>query len=196
MGNREKLLVAARRCVLRTGFNATTARDIATEAGVSLAAIGYHFRSTEALLTQAVIDGIGEWGEAIGGVLGAVATAQAPPLERFEAVWSGVIATMEDHRGVLAASFEVMARTADAEPLRTQLADAVASARLGLAQMFLGIDPEQEPERARIVGSFYYAILSGLITQWLLDPDRAPSGADLAAALTEVVADAAAAVRT
>ncbi|MET1071471.1 MAG: TetR family transcriptional regulator, partial [Umezawaea sp.] len=34
MGNREDLLVGAKRCLLDKGYARTTARDIATEAGV------------------------------------------------------------------------------------------------------------------------------------------------------------------
>src|SRR6185437_10410782 len=50
MGNREDLLEGAKRCLLEKGYRATTARDIAAASGVSLAAIGYHFGSKEALM--------------------------------------------------------------------------------------------------------------------------------------------------
>lgn len=43
MSNRDALLAAARKCLLEKGYNRTTARDIASAGGVSLAAIGYHF---------------------------------------------------------------------------------------------------------------------------------------------------------
>ena len=43
MTNRDALLLAAKKCLLEKGLNRTTARDIASAAGVSLAAIGYHF---------------------------------------------------------------------------------------------------------------------------------------------------------
>jgi hypothetical protein len=39
MGNRDALLSAAKKCLLEKGYNRTTARDIASAAGVSLAAI-------------------------------------------------------------------------------------------------------------------------------------------------------------
>ena len=50
MGNREALLEGAKHCLYEKGYARTTARDISTAAGTSLAAIGYHYRSTEALL--------------------------------------------------------------------------------------------------------------------------------------------------
>jgi hypothetical protein len=34
-----------------------------------------------------------------------------------------------------------------------------------------------------MVGSLYQALMSGVIVQWLADPERAPSGDDLANAL-------------
>ena len=61
MGNREALLTAAKQCLLEKGYNRTTARDIASAAGVSLAAIGYHFSSKDALLTEALLLAFGEW---------------------------------------------------------------------------------------------------------------------------------------
>ena len=61
MTNRDALLLAARKCLLDKGYNRTTARDIASAAGVSLAAIGYHFSSKETLLTEALLLAFGEW---------------------------------------------------------------------------------------------------------------------------------------
>ncbi|MEA2498051.1 MAG: hypothetical protein QOH26_456, partial [Actinomycetota bacterium] len=50
MGNREALLEGALEALLDKGYAATTARDIAARSRTSLAAIGYHFGSTEQLL--------------------------------------------------------------------------------------------------------------------------------------------------
>jgi hypothetical protein len=40
-----------------------------------------------------------------------------------------------------------------------------------------------------VVGSFHLALLSGVMAQWLIDPDHAPSARDLAQALQTVAAD-------
>ena len=61
MGNREALLEGAKRCLLEKGYAKTTARDIADAAGVSLAAIGYHYGSKESLLEQAFMVAMEEW---------------------------------------------------------------------------------------------------------------------------------------
>jgi hypothetical protein len=44
-------------------------------------------------------------------------------------------------------------------------------------------------ESARAVGSFYLALLNGLMVQWMLDPDRAPSGYDMSEALKKITED-------
>jgi hypothetical protein len=43
--------------------------------------------------------------------------------------------------------------------------------------------------QAWAVGSFYLALLPGVMAQWLIDPDHAPSGRDLAEALRTIVGD-------
>src|SRR5208283_2369291 len=48
---KEKILDVAERLFADHGFPSTTLRDITTEAGVNLAAVNYHFRSKEALLS-------------------------------------------------------------------------------------------------------------------------------------------------
>ena len=55
---------------------------------------------------------------------------------------------------------------------------------MGLAALFQGIDPIADEHTAWITaGSFYQAMMSGVVVQWLADPERAPSGGDLANAL-------------
>jgi AcrR family transcriptional regulator len=187
MGNREALLEGARKCLSEKGYARTTARDVAAAAGVSLAAIGYHFGTTQALLNEAVFAGIGQWAEDLGRLLAEEAGDDGTVLEQFEAVWTRVIESFADHRGVLAASYEIMVR-AEADPeVQRRLAAAMEAGRIALAELFLGVDAQAEPERARQVGAFYYTILSGLMTQWLVDPHTAPSGRDLATALGEVL---------
>jgi AcrR family transcriptional regulator len=190
MGNREALLEGANKCLSDKGYARTTARDIAAAAGVSLAAIGYHFGTTEALLDEAVFAGIGQWAEDLGRLLAEQAGNHGTVQEQFEAVWTRVIQSFADHRGVLAASYEIMVRAQENPEVRRRLAAAMEGARIALAELFTDVDAQAEPERARQLGSFYYAILSGLMTQWLVDPDSAPSGNDLATALGEVLSAA------
>jgi hypothetical protein len=100
-----------------------------------------------------------------------------------------VIESFHGYRGVLAASYELMVRAEDVPEVQRHLVAAVEEAKNALAALFAGVDPTTERERAHRVDSFYYALLSGLLTQWLIDLDQAPSGRDLAAALDELLAE-------
>jgi AcrR family transcriptional regulator len=92
---------------LKKGYERATARDIAAAAGVSLAAIGYHFRSREALLTEALLVAIGEWDRDFRQTLEAGVPRAASPRKRFEAVWAQLIRTFETHRALWIANFEL-----------------------------------------------------------------------------------------
>jgi AcrR family transcriptional regulator len=189
MGNREALLAGAKRCLYEKGYARTTARDIAAASGVSLAAIGYHFGSMEALLNAAMIQAIEEWGQEIGRALAAdvAAAPDAPPLERFAAIWTRIIASFEAQRPLWVATFEALAQVERAPEVRRFLADALQQGREGLAMLFQNIDAATEKEKAQIVGSFYQALMSGGVVQWVTDPERTPSGRDLAEALRIVL---------
>ena len=185
MGNREALLAGAQRCLYEKGYARTTARDIASASGVSLAAIGYHFGSMGALLNAAMIQAIDQWGQEISRELAADVEIgrDAPPMERFAAIWTRIIATFETHRQLWVATFEVLAQTEREPEVRRFLADALQQGREGLAMLFQRIDPAIDPRKAQIVGSFYQALMSGIVVQWVTDVERAPSGQDLAEAL-------------
>src|ERR1700733_14548151 len=98
MSNRDALLLAAKQCLLEKGYARTTARDIASAAGVSLAAIGYHFASKDALLTEALLLAFGEWDRDLQETLHTLVPFGITPAQRFEAVWEKIIATFETHR--------------------------------------------------------------------------------------------------
>lgn len=189
MGNREALLAGATRCLYEKGYARTTARDIASAAGVSLAAIGYHFGSKEALLNAALIQAIGAWGDEVERALAAESDPAASPMERFEATWERVIASFAQHRQLWAASFEVFAQIDRAPEVRRFLAEALQQGRLGLASLFQHLDVGDDEQAVWAVGSFYQALMTGVLEQWLADPARAPSGRDLADALRAIIAD-------
>jgi AcrR family transcriptional regulator len=187
MGNREDLLVAAKRLLYEKGYARTTARDLTAASGVSLAAIGYHFGSKDALLNAARIQALGEWAEELGRTLTADADPDADAMERFEATWTRVIESFAAHRPLWAASFEMLAQLDQAPEVRAAVAAAQERARLGLASLFHHLDPALDEQKAWAVGSFYLALLSGVMAQWLIDPEHAPSAHDLAQALQAIV---------
>ena len=187
MGNREALLDGAKRCLREKGFSRTTARDIAAASGVSLAAIGYHFGSKEALLSQALIEATGQWVDELARTLAESLAPDAAPMQRFEAVWARLLKLSAKDRPLWAANFEVSPQIEQMPQVRQAFAEAQVRARLGLAKLFQGLEPDDP--RSPSVGAFYYALLTGVMAQWLVDPDRAPSAVDLAEALRTIASD-------
>jgi AcrR family transcriptional regulator len=189
MGQREDLLAGAKQCLREKGYARTTARDITAASGASLAAIGYHFGSKEALLNAALIQANGEWGQELGRALTTDVPASEGSLERFERIWTRVVDLFATHRQLWIANFECFAQIDHAPEVRRSLTDGLKLARTGLAKLFHNIDASVDEQAARIVGSFYQALLIGVMQQWLIDPDSAPSGRDLAEALRLITAE-------
>jgi AcrR family transcriptional regulator len=186
MGNREDLLAGAKRCLMEKGYSGTTARDIAAAAGTSLAAIGYHFRSTKALLNAALIEAMEEWGKEIERTLAADASLSGTPAERFLTTWTRITESFVRLRPLWAIQFELIAQMDRLPELREAFATANRQARLGLAAIFERLDPGADERKAMAVGSFYQALLGGMAAQWLVDPDQAPSADDLLEALRTI----------
>ncbi|WP_214413321.1 TetR/AcrR family transcriptional regulator [Sphaerisporangium fuscum] len=156
MGNREDLLAGAKRCLIERGWARTTVRDIASAAGVSHAAIGYHFGSKEALLTEALVEAVDELGDEL---------ARRTPSDKPEERWQALIDSFTTHRALWVAQLEAAVQAERSPEVREHLAKGQREGREGLG------------------GSVPLALLTGLMLQWLVDPDRAPSGADVIAEL-------------
>ena len=186
MGNREKLLDGALQCLFEKGYAHTTARDIASTAGVSLAAIGYHFRTTEELLNQALNQAVERWGEELERALTDEDDGALPPAERFTAIWTRVIASVTANRPLWTTQFEIVTQLGRQQEPEPRWSASQQAAQEGLAGLFHGIDPGAEPELARTVGGLYQALLTGVVVQHLVAPERAMSGRDLVTALRAV----------
>jgi AcrR family transcriptional regulator len=187
MGNREALLLAAKTCLLEKGYTRTTARDIASKAGVSLAAIGYHFSSKDMLLTEALLLAFGEWDEELNRTLQASVPTNVSPAGRFEATWANLIATFESYRPLWIANFEIFTQMVSQPSTRAFLAGNLHTARTGLAAMFLNQKESSITDHtARTIGTFLHVLLSGLVLQWLIDPASALTARDLTVALRQI----------
>ncbi|MEW1839118.1 TetR/AcrR family transcriptional regulator [Nonomuraea angiospora] len=188
MGNREDLLAGARRCLEENGWARTTVRDISAAAGVSMAAIGYHFGSREALLNAALVEAMREWGEQIGVAMAAV-DETATPGERFEALWERLIASIGEHRTLWLANLEAMVQAEHSPELRDELVAGQREGRRGMAAHLVdGDEADIAEHEVRTVGSVHLALLLGVMAQWLNDPDQAPTGAEVLAGLRALTA--------
>jgi AcrR family transcriptional regulator len=181
--HRERLLQGAMRCLREKGYAHTTARDIAAASNSNLGSIGYHFGSKEALLNEAIREGFAEWTTQLGSI--AFADAGATPLQRGRASWVALTQSFEEHRPLIVAFVEALAQSVRSDELRTQLADIYEEGRAAVGRLVEASfdDADVGDESVRAVASFMIAVCDGLLLQWLVDPERAPSGEELTAGL-------------
>jgi AcrR family transcriptional regulator len=182
--HREKLLRGALQSLREKGYARTTARDIAAASGSNLGSIGYHFGSKEALLNEAIREGCAQWTEQLEQI--AFSYEGANPIERLEAAWQGFAETFDEQRTLLVAFIEALAQAEHSAELRRQLAELYEESRAAVREMIeasLGT-AELAHDHARACASFLIAVCEGVLLQWLVDPERAPSGEEMIAGLS------------
>ncbi|MEU3771739.1 TetR/AcrR family transcriptional regulator [Streptomyces sp. NPDC032472] len=183
MGHREDLLEGAKKCLVEKGFARTTARDVVAASGANLASIGYHYGSKDALLTQAYVELAREWGDAFRPEV----TGEGGSLERFRSVWEGVISRQAESAPMWAASMEIVLDRDRLPQLREMLLAAEPEGRRGLASLFTGIPEEELDERdVRTLGGLYQALLTGVMAQWLSNPEGAVTAEELTEGLRRI----------
>ncbi|WP_199042934.1 TetR/AcrR family transcriptional regulator [Glycomyces salinus] len=182
MGNREALLEGAKQCLVEKGYDRTTVRDIAAAAGVSMAAIGYHYGSREALLQQALFASLEDWDADLNEALSAL---DAPPgAGRFAAVWNLLIEHIRTRRPMWIASFELFLQAQRSPELLELYAKGQPGAFSAMAALATGeIEESLSAEDVRTVGAVQLALVSGIVMQWMSNPDTAPGPDEIAAGL-------------
>ena len=196
MGHREDLLAGAVRCLREKGYAHTTARDIVAASGTNLASIGYHYGSTRALLNAAVLAAMDEFGEEMARAIGEPdpgpgasqpSRLEQSALERFERFWTRVIDSFQASSQVWLATFDIFTVAQRDPEVRAAVAEGLEDGRKLWARLLYGVDDADE-EKTRAIGSLHQALVSGVLVQWLIDPGRAPSPAELALGL-QAIAD-------
>jgi AcrR family transcriptional regulator len=172
MGNREDLFVAAKSCLLEKGYDRTSVRDIASTAGVNMAAIGYHYGSREQLLNQALFALMDEWGDAMGRTLA--------PGTGFARMWENLIEQFAANPRLWLASVELFLQAQRRPDLSAQLIEGTQEGRRGMAAILEGVPEGEVSEHAtRTVGMVQMALMSGVMVQCLSDPENAPTAAEV-----------------
>jgi AcrR family transcriptional regulator len=181
MGNREALLDGAKQCLREKGYDRTSVRDIAAAAGVSTAAIGYHFGSREALLTRALYAILDEWGDDLGRAIG--------PDQGFRRMWQELAAQFAEHPDRWLATVELFLQAQRQPELRPQVASGVVQGWRGMAGILQGI-PESEVTElsARTLGMVQTALMAGVMIQTLSDPANAPTADEVVQGLRALAA--------
>jgi AcrR family transcriptional regulator len=184
VSNRKALLEAGIACLNDKGYANTTARDIAGRANVSLGAIGYHFGSTEDLMDKAMAEAVRRWLEPLITIISAVPDSAAR--QELGAGIDYLLETFETHRELVVAYFEALVRAQRSPDLRNAMAAAFDALRVALASGIRQLQAKDAPARQvdpEMSATLLMATFDGLLIQWLLDPDRVPSGETIAETL-------------
>ncbi|MFC9221115.1 TetR/AcrR family transcriptional regulator [Streptomyces hygroscopicus] len=192
MGHREDLLAGAKRCLREKGWSRTTARDIVAVSGANLASIGYHYGSKDALMREALFAAMSDWADDVERSLEADAATrdgqEDDPAERFETRWTRVLELFDRHQAVWRSQLEAILQVQHDPELREAFGRAQPEGRQGLVGILHGIDEsEVDEETARVMGSFYMALVSGMVVQMTINPDLVPSAHDLVEAMRRIV---------
>jgi hypothetical protein len=100
-----------------------------------------------------------------------------------------MIDSIRADRPVWESNLDMMAQIRHVPEIHEQLRSGLHAARTGNVAMFDAVDESTVDERLeRTLGAFYYSLTVGLVVQWLLDPDNAPTAEDLTEALRTIAA--------
>lgn len=169
--NRQALLDAAIRCIQERGYARTTARDIVAASSTNLGAIGYHFGSKEALMTEALAECCRRWLAAVSSAAG------RPGGSPWDNAVTAAYRAVDDSREVAVAYLEAWAQIERSPELREQLASHYREFRTATAALLQSVVPRTRSKKLDIeaLSAVLVAIFDGLMVQWLLDPDALPS---------------------
>lgn len=172
-GHKLALLEGALECLQATGYAHTTARDVVAASDTNLGSIVYHYGSMERLLNAALLTGFERWTQELARAL-----ADAKGQEGFlRALARELPATFERNRGLVRALFEANAQASSSEEVRHGLVEDFQRGRELVLELFSPFLPEAPNDR--VIASLLLALFDGLLLQWLIDPEHAPTATEL-----------------
>lgn len=174
VGTREDLLAATKQCLAERGYARTTVRDIVAASGANLAAINYHFGTRDKLLNQAMLESTAA---AVSHLLDTLPAEDADTdyAERLNTFWHKLIGSFAADRAVWAANAESLAQALHSPELAAETGAAQEKAREGLAHALGDGD--------RAMGAVLQTLIGGMLVQYLIDPEHAPTAEDLTAGI-------------
>jgi AcrR family transcriptional regulator len=136
-----------------------------------LGSIVYHFRSTDVLMTEAVIEGLDRWLEDISERLARL--ADVDPAARILHAMQAVDASRLRHRGLVRSFVASLARAQHDRQVRKRLAEGFAKTRPAIAAL-LGLGDDRA---ALDAAGLLHSMFVGLMVQVSLDRSLAIEGA-------------------
>jgi AcrR family transcriptional regulator len=162
---RERILEAALELFAERGYEATTMRDVAREAGVSLGLAYRYFASKEEFalaLYMRLAEESEEW--ARDGLAGGTV------VERFEAAMLAKLDQVSPHRGPLAA---LLARALDPNSRLSALGEGTGAVREKMGGVFLevvrGASDTPGEKQAKQLGNVLYTLHLAILLYWFHD---------------------------
>ena len=168
--NRAKLIEGTLACLERLPPERITARAIAEASGANLASIAYHFGSKDALVTEAVIEGLDRWLDEIAAGLEELSSQE--PAARFQDAFAVLEAGRGRHTGLARNFLGALAKSQHDERVREMLSAGFRRTRPSVAAL-LGFGSDQAGEDA---AGLALALFNGLLFQTLVDPELAIEG--------------------
>ncbi|HEV3322260.1 MAG TPA: TetR/AcrR family transcriptional regulator [Solirubrobacteraceae bacterium] len=158
---KDRLLEAAIGCLQRQGYAATTARDIAAEAGANLRSIGYHYGSTRGLLLAAIS---ANWRRWLAPLIAAASSDSRSPEERLVEGMELFSAALSENAPMVHAWLEAVTLAPRDAELRATLAANQQEFRTALAANLAAAGQPDADARADAI----ITVCDGLIVHFLL----------------------------
>ena len=162
---RERILGAALGLFVEKGYEATTMRDVAREAGTSLG-LAYRYFASKEEFALALYMGLAEESEAWAGD----GLAGGTVAERFEAAMLAKLDQVSPHRGPLAA---LLTRALDPNSRLSALGEGTAAVREKMGGVFLevvrGASDAPGDKQARQLGNVLYTLHLAVLLYWFHD---------------------------
>ena len=168
--NRSGLVEGTLRCLERLPPERITARAIAKESGANLASITYHFGSKDALVTEAVIEGLDRWLEEIDRRLDDLESQE--PAARYRRAGEVIERSRRRHTGLAKNFVGALAKAQHDPRIRELLAAGFRRTRPNVASL-LGLGDDRAGEDA---AGLVLALFNGMLFQGLIDPGLAIEG--------------------
>ena len=158
---KDRLLEAAVVCLQRQGYAATTARDIASEAGANLRSIGYHYGSTRGLLLAAIS---ANWRRWLAPLIAAASSDARSPEERLVEGMALFSTALSENAPMVHAWLEAVTLAPRDAELQATLATNQQEFRAALAANLAAAGQPEADSRAGAI----ITVCDGLIVDFLL----------------------------
>ena len=166
----QRLLDAVTALLVAEGYEGVSVRKVATRAGVSIGAVQHHFPTKDAMLTAAMAEASAAFQRRLAARVPADATAE----QALRAVCDELLGLGPERRTASVLWVARLARASVDEPTARTHAEEWRDIEDLLAGLLGATRPGRDPTEVRDQAAALLALLDGLATAALVEPDRMP----------------------